>query len=672
MNSASSSSPDVYTSTYPTPTTQPYGAHPNSGMSIQSLLHVSSVSTPVSIPPSSAVSTMVATPSTAYPNENGQNSGENGPTAMMVTYYHGQPSAYVEYTGNQEPVFHPILMQAAPSLSRDFYLDRYFNQVIGVQYRLANLQTLPRQMSELSQRSPAVRTSISLLSVLYLEAQQLAQSGVAGTLLEASGDPTGRGAILGDSDVYANSHIPFLDLGVPGYGFTNSSALLPNDSTNFRAQYDLLYARVKKLLEESKVTKGERYDQGDAMACLHVISAFLFSGGRGDWDQFLQIAAQWVWGCVSDYSGNVAEALRDMDSMGRFIFRTTMWMDVFGSISLCSTPRFLKIYRTLFSPGGLDVMAESSVEANMDRVMGCPNEVILAFAEIADLEARKDQLVKRFHEGLPATAPTLPGFPPAWGADDPNLDPHARWRKAMGSLADEGRHIERLIPEALGPAALPIDRFVEVHSAPVYNGTNGTNSQSQTLEFSGIDLNLFGGSTAEAFSWGNGIQQGAATGVSANAVPEPALGGYVDPDEDKRGKIAEVFRNAARVYLHSVLSGCDPLVPATRRAVQATIRALEVLGASPLDRSLIFPLTIAGCLAATREEAGFCIRRLSSVGKDAESLGNCFAARLLIETVWQKRLERGFEENGGAGGGGSDVGWRTVMMEMNRNPLLLV
>jgi hypothetical protein len=95
---------------------------------------------------------------------------------------------------------------------------------------------------------------------------------------------------------------------------------------------------------------------------------------------------------------------------------------------------------------------------------------------------------------------------------------------------------------------------------------------------------------------------------------------------------------------------------------------LQILGASPLDRSLIFPLTIAGCLAATRDEVGFCIGRLSSVGKDAESLGNCFAARLLIESVWQKRGERGSDVNNG----GTAVGWRDVMLEMNENPLLLV
>lgn len=234
-------------------------------------------------------------------------------------------------------------------------------------------------------------------------------------------------------------------------------------------------------------------------------------------------------------------------------------------------------------------MAESSTETNMDRVMGCPNEVILAFAEIADLEARKDELVKRFHEGLPAKVSPVVGFGPGWRSDDHNMDPHTRWRQAMSSLEAEGRQIERLIPEALGPSALPIDRFVEVHPVPSYNGAGNTSSQSQSLEFSGIDLNLFGGNPPDAFSWINvsNHMQTDSSANSANPVPEPELGGYVDPDEDKRGKIAEVFRNAARVYLHSVISGCDPLVPATRRAVQATIRALQVCY-SPLSSLFLF------------------------------------------------------------------------------------
>jgi hypothetical protein len=256
------------------------------------------------------------TPTTAYGNENNKIRGENGTTTVMTTYIQGL-SAYTQYEGTSEAYYNPVLIQpqAAPPMSlSDFYIHRYFTNVIGVQYRLANHQMLRSAMYNLSERSLAVKTSISLLSVLYFEAQQLAQAGIGGSVIGVAGQ-----AVLGDAS-YSASYQP-LDLGVPGLGFINSSSLLPSNTTNSRAQFDLLYARVKKLLDEARVTKGERYDEGDAMACLHVISAFLFSGGRGDWDQFLQIAASWVWSQVYAHGSNVRLALASMDSMGRFIFR---------------------------------------------------------------------------------------------------------------------------------------------------------------------------------------------------------------------------------------------------------------------------------------------------------------------------------------------------------------
>lgn len=227
------------------------------------------------------------------------------------------------YGPNQDGYYTPLVLQPslAPALSQ-FYISRYFSDVIGIQYRLANQKTLPTLMYALSERYPAVKASISLLSVLHFEAQQLAQAGIAGSVL---GDSSGaNGHTLDANNTYPNQYMSGysnLDLGVPGVGFINSASLLPASGHNSRALYDLLYARIKKLLDESKLTKGERYDEGDAMACLHVISAFLFSGGRGNWDQFLQIAGDWVESRLLDYRNDVASALRDMPSIERFIFR---------------------------------------------------------------------------------------------------------------------------------------------------------------------------------------------------------------------------------------------------------------------------------------------------------------------------------------------------------------
>lgn len=247
-----------------------------------------------------------------------------------------------------------------------------------------------------------------------------------------------------------------------------------------------------------------------------------------------------------------------------------MWMDVFGSISLCRTPRFLQIYRSLFRPGALDTSGAIAVETNMDRVMGCPNEIVLAFAEIANLEARKVEALQRFsgqQAGILATMDAN-GFPLSWAYS--GTGPADLFRQELAAIEIDGIEIERLIPEAYGPAALPMNRLVEIQVA----SENTPNGQKKSPEFT--DLNLFG-SPPDAFVWlDSDASPSSNAGVAAHLGTAVETAGCVDPDEDKRGKIAEVFRNSARVYLHSVTAGCDPLVPKIRRAVQATIHALEV------------------------------------------------------------------------------------------------
>lgn len=207
------------------------------------------------------------------------------------------------------------------------------------------------------------------------------------------------------------------------------------------------------------------------------------------------------------------------------------------------------------------------IETNMDRVMGCPNEVVLAFAEIAHLEARKSDLVKQFNSGLPMGVPAgldVNGYP----INRRPTENEARdiWRQQLASLEAEGIQIERYIPEAYGPAALPMDRIVEIH--PGTGNEYGRNDSS-------AQVGVFG-SPHDPFAWLGAAGTSATAVGAAPSQDDAVMAGYVDPDEDKRGKIAEVFRNAARVYLHSVIYGYDPLVPKIRRSVQATIRALEV------------------------------------------------------------------------------------------------
>src|SRR5258706_12612688 len=146
----------------------------------------------------------------------------------------------------------PMFISPATDSQYEFYVDRYFTQVLGIQYRLADQRTLPSIMTFLAQQNPAVKSSISLLSVLHIQSQAHALSTSGGT------------------------------------------ALLPAPSPSAQKIYDKLYKHTRKLLLESKLFKqGGRLDEGDAMACLHLISAFLFSGGRGTWYEFLDAAGDW-------------------------------------------------------------------------------------------------------------------------------------------------------------------------------------------------------------------------------------------------------------------------------------------------------------------------------------------------------------------------------------------
>jgi len=128
------------------------------------------------------------------------------------------------------------------------------------------------------------------------------------------------------------------------------------------------------------------------MAGLHVVSSFLFSGGRGDWDAYLGVAAKYVQSVFEDqrYYGP-ADALQNCPETTRFIIKTTMWFDVLASVTQMRVPRFLEVYRTIFGPKQ-DAYIETtpSPELSMIPIMGCENHILLAMAEISELSHWKE------------------------------------------------------------------------------------------------------------------------------------------------------------------------------------------------------------------------------------------------------------------------------------------
>lgn len=171
---------------------------------------------------------------------------------------------------------------------RHFELVRhYMVNVMRIQYMQAD-QSIGRFIYEMIEKSPSARDAVCLLSSLHRHCVR---------------------------DNYA----------VPVTGGRTALISSASDTDNY-------YYRLRSsLLRESG-----SYDEGEAMAGLHVVSSFLFSGGRGDWDAYLSVAIKYVQTVFDDqrYFGP-EDAVKNCSETTRFIIKTTSTL-VFISL-LCLT-----------------------------------------------------------------------------------------------------------------------------------------------------------------------------------------------------------------------------------------------------------------------------------------------------------------------------------------------
>jgi hypothetical protein len=72
--------------------------------------------------------------------------------------------------------------------------------------------------------------------------------------------------------------------------------------------------------------------------------------------------------------------------------------------------------------------------------------------------------------------------------------------------------------------------------------------------------------------------------------------------------------------------------------VNAIMQALSRLAPSEVDRGLVFPICLAGCLTDVPEQREFFKQRLDA---QDTSLGNLSETRRLMEAVWRKRDNQG-------------------------------
>ncbi|KAF7336814.1 Zn(2)-C6 fungal-type domain-containing protein [Mycena venus] len=129
------------------------------------------------------------------------------------------------------------------------------------------------------------------------------------------------------------------------------------------------------------------------------------------------------------------------------------------------------------------------------------------------------------------------------------------------------------------------------------------------------------------------------------------------PSNETRQLVAKIFSETVLLYLHTVLSDSNPGVPEISNSVGVIVQLLGQLPPSEVDRALVFPICLAGCMTDDSHWRDFLKGRLQALD---ESLGNLMRTRLLMEAVWQKRDTSQ-----------ATVDWRETMRERGLNLLLV-
>ncbi|KLO08795.1 hypothetical protein SCHPADRAFT_908338 [Schizopora paradoxa] len=368
--------------------------------------------------------------------------------------------------------------------------------------------------------------------------------------------------------------------------------------------------RIRHALENTSAR--ERLTEAEAMAGLQCISSYLFAGGTGGWDFFLQTACAWVRSILPDSrtlagAGGYVKALERAGAAGEtgetglkgFIVRTTMWFEVLASVSQVRRPLFLEAYRELFGvqrimevdgAGGGGGGEERGF--SMLNVMGCDNLTFLAIAETSALAAWKDETQR---EG----------------------------RMSLMELTKRGVEIE--------------EKYLREDSTR-YHSATGTSGSTTTNSTDG------------------------------------------DTVEKRRQLTADIFRAAARLFVHTVLNEDNLACNEIMTGVYETVMALRRVPKTPdsllnsVVRSVIFPICLAGCMTDDKPSRAF----LKDLLVRQQTAGNSTQVLEAMEKVWRQREEKARRAAslsrrsmsdlrsslGGAGGEESGKSWRDVVRQV--------
>ncbi|PBL03598.1 hypothetical protein ARMGADRAFT_23481 [Armillaria gallica] len=314
-----------------------------------------------------------------------------------------------------------------------------------------------------------------------------------------------------------------------------------------------------------------RYAESDVLAALYLLFFSQMAGSTVDWPPMLAIALEWISQTGLPTGENPKLVLANMSPSSQLIVKCTMWMDIFASFTLMKQPKYLALYKCLLG----DQNGFWGRGLHMENLTGCPDEAMLALAEISGLAH--------------------------WKTSE-----QAKGSLSFRELVRRGDDIEQRL----------------------------RNRQREPSNF------------GEQTPLHPNLMQTAMSDAGAISYPDEVM-----------QLVGNVFRESALLYLHTIINEDNPAVPEITASVNTITQLLHQLAPSEIDRTLVFPVCLAGCMTDNSSHRDFLKSRLQS---QDESIGNLLRTRLVMEAVWQKRDTRG---------GPSE--WRETLRERCPNLLLI-
>ncbi|KAJ3834979.1 fungal-specific transcription factor domain-containing protein [Lentinula raphanica] len=155
---------------------------------------------------------------------------------------------------------------------------------------------------------------------------------------------------------------------------------LNSNSSTARYFFDEAYMQLANVRQ----LRGH-YDECDVIAALHLVYFSQMSGGSMDWMPVLSIALDWLAQIGLPDKEDPKSVLSTMSPAGQIAVKGTMWMDIFSSLTLMHPPKYFMLYQRLLSHSTWSLDLNFSQTTQMEALTGCPDDAMLAIAEISTL-----------------------------------------------------------------------------------------------------------------------------------------------------------------------------------------------------------------------------------------------------------------------------------------------